>query len=44
MKLKCQKCKYEWNTGSKLLMVSCPSCGTKVKVPRVNIKERKNEN
>jgi len=30
-KLKCQKCDYEWVTKSKLLMVSCPSCGTKVK-------------
>jgi DNA-directed RNA polymerase subunit RPC12/RpoP len=31
VKVKCQKCKYEWITKSKLLKVSCPSCGSKVK-------------
>ena len=29
MKVKCKKCEYEWDTKSKLIMVSCPSCGTK---------------
>ncbi len=38
IKAKCQKCSYEWDTNSKLIMVSCPSCGTKVK-----IREIKNE-
>ena len=30
MKLKCEKCGYEWETHSKLIKVSCPSCGSKV--------------
>lgn len=24
------ECKYSWTTNSRLLKVSCPSCGTKV--------------
>jgi len=32
MKLKC-KCGYEWESKSKLILVSCPSCGKKVKRP-----------
>ena len=41
MKAKCQnpKCLYEWETNSKLIKVSCPSCGTKVDLR----KERDNE-
>lgn len=31
MKIKCPKCKYEWNTKSKLNYVSCPNCQRKVK-------------
>ena len=31
--IKCKKCNYIWFTGSKLLTVSCSSCGTKNKVP-----------
>ena len=31
MKTKCNYCEYEWNTKSKMLKVSCPSCGMKVK-------------
>jgi DNA-directed RNA polymerase subunit RPC12/RpoP len=31
-KVKCQKCKKEWETKSKNVYVSCPSCLTKVKV------------
>lgn len=27
---KCKKCKYKWTTKSKLVKVSCPSCGDKV--------------
>ena len=30
MKVKCSKCKYEWETKSKLKMVTCPSCTYKV--------------
>jgi len=30
MKMKC-KCGYEWETKSELQMVSCPSCGSKVR-------------
>lgn len=29
----CQKCSYIWTTSSKMMKVSCPSCGTKVKNP-----------
>jgi len=39
MKAKCQKCKYEWETNSEMILVSCPSCGSKVK-----IREIENEN
>jgi len=38
VKAKCTKCKYEWETASTMIMVSCPSCGNKVK-----IREIKNE-
>ncbi len=31
MKIKCPKCKYEWDTKSKLDFVTCPSCRLKVK-------------
>ena len=27
----CKKCKYEWFTTSTMILVSCPSCGTKNK-------------
>lgn len=30
--VKCKKCGYSWKTKSKLLKVSCPSCGAKVDV------------
>jgi len=33
MKIKCDKCEYEWETKSKHLFVSCPSCLQKVKKP-----------
>jgi len=29
--IKCKNCNYEWYTTSKLLTVSCPSCGSKNK-------------
>jgi len=34
MKIKCKnpKCNHEWNTNSKLILVTCPSCGLKVRV------------
>lgn len=37
MKVKCPnpKCKYEWDTRSPMILVSCPSCGTKVKLREV---------
>ena len=31
-KVKCKKCGYEWNTASKHVYVSCPSCMQKVKI------------
>ena len=30
--MKCKACSYSWNTKTKLIMISCPSCGTKNKV------------
>ena len=32
MKAKCknQKCLYEWESDSKMIKTSCPSCGSKV--------------
>ncbi len=34
MKAKCKNsdCEYEWNCKSKMIFVSCPSCGSKVKI------------
>ena len=32
MKVKCLKCKYEWNTISEKYLVSCPSCNNKVRI------------
>ena len=28
----CNKCNYQWNSKTKRLLVSCPYCGSKVKV------------
>lgn len=39
IKVKCNKCNYEWETNSKLVMVTCPSCQLKVK-----LKEKKKNN
>ena len=39
MKAKCNKCDYEWDTQSRLMMVSCPSCGQKVKIRDAVIKD-----
>lgn len=36
MNLKCPKCLYEWNTESKLVKVTCPSCN--IKIPNPNSK------
>ena len=30
----CNKCKHSWITKSKLILVTCPSCGYKVKNKR----------
>ena len=30
-KVKCPKCGYEWETRSKLILITCASCGVKVK-------------
>ena len=29
---KCDRCEHEWQTKSKLWLVSCPSCGKKIKI------------
>jgi len=41
MKAKCTNCKYEWESNSKLLKVSCPSCGNKVKIRELNDADEK---
>jgi len=42
VKIKCQKCKYEWETKSKLFSVTCPCCGYKTSIKSIE-KEVKNE-
>lgn len=39
MEVKCQRCKYTWDTQSKLDLVTCPNCGFKTKKRKEN--ERK---
>ena len=34
-KVKCNKCGYTWNTLSQMVMVSCPSCLTKVQIKKI---------
>ena len=43
VKAKCLKCEYEWESQSQMIMVSCPSCGNKVRIKELK-KEVKNEN
>jgi predicted nucleic acid-binding Zn-ribbon protein len=31
----CKKCGYSWETNSKMILVSCPSCGSKVKIREI---------
>ena len=38
MKLKC-KCGYEWQTKSRMMLVSCPCCSKKIKVRDRYVKE-----
>ena len=33
-KLKCHKCGYEWETNSRMIRVSCPSC--QIKTPNTS--------
>ena len=33
--VKCPKCQWKWKTKSKAVIVSCPSCGNKVKVREI---------
>ena len=35
MKSECKKCGYKWETKSLMIFVSCPSCGSKVKIREV---------
>ncbi len=43
MKVKCEKCFYEWVTKSEMYFVSCPRCGSKVKIKNEVESEVKNE-
>ncbi len=46
MKIRCDKCKYEWETNSKLIWITCPSCRLKVKSNNQDMKggsNRQNE-
>jgi len=38
MKAKCPKCKYEWETKSQMLNVTCPNCQRKVELNKSNKK------
>lgn len=42
IKMKCKYCGYEWNTLSKLIFVSCPSCMNKNEVTKNGNKEQSN--
>lgn len=43
MKANCSKCGHGWNTESKMVKVTCPSCGSKVKIRELKHgKEKKN--
>lgn len=33
--MKCKKCTYGWDYTGKLILATCPSCGTKNKVKNV---------
>lgn len=39
--MKCSKCAYEWISKSKLMFVSCPSCGLKTLNTNSNSRIRK---
>lgn len=39
MKVKCDKCGHEWDTKSKHIYVSCPSCLQKVKIRDLDEKD-----
>ena len=43
IKAKCPRCRYEWETHSKLIKVSCPSCGNKVVINSMPDFREKNE-
>jgi len=43
MKVKCQKCGYEWDTKSKHIFVSCPSCLGKVQITQKEKQEKLEE-
>jgi len=44
VKAKCLKCEYEWESQSQMIMVSCPSCGNKVRIKDHNPTKTKNGN
>jgi len=39
MKVKCKKCGYAWESKTKMMIVSCPCCGSKVKIEKKVPKE-----
>lgn len=39
--VRCSRCNYKWTTKSELIMVTCPSCGYKVKNKKAE--EKKDE-
>lgn len=40
MKVRCKNCGYEWETKSQMVLVSCSSCGNKVRVRDTKNAER----
>lgn len=45
MKLKCNRCEYEWDyKGSGYMYTSCPRCRTNVRIGDRNVRERNKNN
>ena len=42
-KVKCPKCNHEWETKSKLVLVTCPSCQLKVRIKTEGNEEGKDD-
>lgn len=43
VKVKCKYCQYEWDTKSKHVFVSCPSCLRKIEIYASTVIDQKKE-